>query len=498
MMSVNNLALKSLRHRKFTLILSVTSIALSVILLLGVERIRNQVHESFSSTISGTDLIVGSRTGNISLLLSSVFHLGYANQNVSFDTYEKVSDNPKVAWSIPLSLGDSHKGYAVLGTTDEYFEHFQYGKKQQLEAADGTLCVHHMGAVLGAKVAKELGYKLGDEVVVTHGMGEESFVEHAHDPFTVAGILKPTGTPVDQTVHVSIFAMGTIHDHFYHPGGDSHAHDDPLASALAEMDREHNHGEEDGHQHDQKEDTDHDHGHDHGNHAGHDHDDHAHAQADHSGHDHNHDEHAHEAETDAHEGHDHSHDHSAEEAPESLTAFMLGLKNRSDVLALQRSINTYQEEPLTAIMPVVTLLELWAVVKPAEKALLLISFLVLIVAFAGMLTTLMTSLNERRREMAILRSVGAKAKHIFRLIILEAVGVTLSGIVAGVVVLHIILVLIKPIVTAKLGIVISIDWFSLSELVMLGIILLGGLVIGIWPAYRSYKNSLADGLMVKI
>lgn len=476
MMSVNNLALKSLRHRKLTLILSVTSIALSVILLLGVERIRKQVHESFSSTISGTDLIVGSRTGNISLLLSSVFHLGYANQNVSFETYEKVNTNPKVAWSIPLSLGDSHRGYAVLGTTDAYFEHFKYGNKQELEAAEGTLCVHHMGAVLGAKVAKELGYQLGDELIVTHGMGEESFVEHNHDPFTVAAILKPTGTPVDQTVHVSLFAMGTIHDHFYNPGGDSHNHGDPLAGALAEMDVEQSHESEidDAHQHDHETHTNHDHGHDHDNHV-------------------------HEVQSVVEQdGHDHNHDHSAEEAPESLTAFLLGLKNRTDVLAMQRSLNTYQQEPLTAIMPVVTLLELWSVVQPAEKALLLISFLVLIVAFAGMLTTIMTGLNERRREMAILRSVGAKARHIFRLIILEALGVTLSGIVCGVVVLHGILVLIKPMVSAKLGIVISIQWFSPSELMMLGIILFGGLVIGIWPAYRSYKNSLADGLMVKI
>jgi putative ABC transport system permease protein len=339
-------------------------------------------------------------------------------------------------------LGDSHKGYSVLGTTDEYFEHFKYGKKQELKAAEGELCVHDMNAVVGAKVAKELGYKVGDKVVVTHGMGEESFVEHAHDPFVVSGILKPTGTPVDQTIHVSIFAMGTIHDDFYSPGGNAEE-TDPLAAALAE----HNHEAED--------------------------------------------EHSHSVD----DGHNHS---EVGEASETLTGFMVGLKNRRDVLSLQRLLNTYKEEPLTAIMPVVTLLELWGVVKPMEKALLVISFLVLIVAFAGMLTTIMTSLNERRREMAILRSVGAKPKHIFRLIVLEAVGVSFSGIVLGVLVLHILLLLLKPIVSARLGIAISIDWFSFSELVMLGVILLGGLLIGIWPAYRSYKNSLADGLMVKV
>jgi putative ABC transport system permease protein len=465
MMSINSLALKSLRYRKHTLILSVVSIALSVILLLGVERIRNQVHESFSSTISGTDLIVGSRTGNISLLLSSVFHLGYVNQNVSYETYEKLSSYPQVAWTIPLSLGDSHKGYAVLGTTDEYFEHFLYGRKQNLQAKEGNLCVHHMGAVLGAAVAKDLGYQLGDQVVVTHGMGEESFVEHEHDPFTVSGILKPTGTPVDQTIHVSIFAMGSIHDHFYNHGNNQI---DPLAAALSELENE----------------SEGDHHHEHGDH---DYSSHLH---DHSDHDHGHTEHQHD-----HSGH--HHDHSMEEAPETLTAFMLGLKNRTGVLSLQRALNTYKEEPLTAIMPAVTLTELWGVVKPIEKALLIISFLVLIVAFAGMLTTIMTSLNERRREMAILRSVGAKSKHIFKLIMLEAFGVTLLGMITGVVALYILILFIEPIIEARFGIIISLQWFTSSELIMLGIILLGGLLIGIWPAYRSYKNSLADGLIVK-
>lgn len=421
MMSPHILALKSLRHRKLTLVLSVASIALSVILLLGVERIRRQVHESFSSTISGTDLIVGSRTGSVSLLLSSVFHIGFPNQNIQYETYEEISENPRVAWTIPFSLGDSHRGFPVLGTTRDYFDHFQYGRKQNLEAAAGTPDIQEMGAVLGSRAARELEYLVGDQVIVTHGMGEESFVEHSDEPFVVTAILKPTGTPVDHTVHVSLFAMDQIHAAF-----EEHYHEmDPLEEALI--------------------------GHDHGSHE-----------------------------------------------PEQLTGFMLGMKNRADVLMFQRALNTYEDEPLTAIMPVLTLLELWSVVRPVEKALLLISILVLFVAFTGMLTTLMTSLNERRREMAILRSVGARPKHIFRLVVLEAMGVTLSGIVAGFLVLQGLLLIARPLLSARLGIVIGMQGLSGVELLMLGLILLGGTLIGTWPAYRSYRHSLADGLMVKV
>lgn len=229
MISLGRLAIQSLRYRKLTLVLSVSSIALSVILLLGVERIRQQLHESFSSTISGTDLIVGARTGNVSLLLSSVFHIGYVNQNVSYESYEHISSMQEVAWSIPLSLGDSHKGYSVLGTTEAYFEHFRFGRDQILTAVMGDLSLKNMGAVLGASVAEALGYGLGDPLLVTHGLGEESFMEHKEELFTVAGILNPTGTPVDQTIHVSLYAMGSIHDQFYNP---VQAIQDPLEEAL--------------------------------------------------------------------------------------------------------------------------------------------------------------------------------------------------------------------------------------------------------------------------
>lgn len=418
---ISQLAIKSLKHRKFTLVLSISSIALSVILMLGVERIRHQIHESFSSTIAGTDLIVGSRTGSVSLLLSSVFHIGFPNQNVQFSTYNKIKANPRVAWTIPFSLGDSHQGYPVLGSSSAYFEHFLYGQKQSLEAGYGTLSIENMDAVVGAKIAKVLNYQVGDSIIVAHGMGKESFVKHAGDPFIIKAILKPTGTPVDQTIHVSLVAMHKVHQIFE---GHNHHHHDALEEALCL----HSHGDDE---------------------------------------------------------------------PTQLTGFMLGLNNKSDILAMQRMLNTYKDEPLTAIMPVVTLMELWAVVGPMEKALLSISFLVLLVSFFGMLTTIMTSLNERRREMAILRSVGAKSKHIFQLIVMESVAVTLSGVVIGLIILNIILLLIKPLIATKLGIVISLHWFSLSEFSLLGIILLGGLCIGFIPAYRSYKNSLADGLTIK-
>jgi putative ABC transport system permease protein len=134
-----SLALKSLYNRKFTTILTVASIALSVTLLLGVERIRNEARSSFTNTISGTDLIVGARTGPVQLLLYSVFRIGNATNNISWQSYQDISRNPKVKWTIPISLGDSHQGYRVMGTNKAYFDYFRFAGGRQLELSEGSI-----------------------------------------------------------------------------------------------------------------------------------------------------------------------------------------------------------------------------------------------------------------------------------------------------------------------------------------------------------------------
>jgi len=172
------LAIKSLRNRKFTAALTVLSIALAVLLLLGVERIRQEARESFASTISGTDLIVGARSSPVHLLLYSVFHIGNATNNVRWDSYSAIAARPEVAWAIPISLGDTHRGFRVLGTTQDYFEHFRYARDRRLELARGRRFADEHDAVLGAEVAQTLGYRLDQGIVIAHGAGEVSFSLH--------------------------------------------------------------------------------------------------------------------------------------------------------------------------------------------------------------------------------------------------------------------------------------------------------------------------------
>jgi putative ABC transport system permease protein len=419
-MAILSLAWQSLRNRRFTAALTVLSIALSVTLLVGVERLRTEARTSFANTISGTDLIVGARSGAVQLLLYSVFRIGNATNNISWKSYRDIAAHPKVAWTIPLSLGDSHRGFRVLGTTLDYFRHYRYARDRGLDLAEGGPFADLYDAVLGAEVAETLGYSLGDEIIIAHGVGDVSFARHEDKPFRVAGILERTGTPVDRTVHVSLQAIEAIHID-WRSGAPI-----PGMSISAEQARK------------------------------------------------------------------------MDLTPKVITAALIGLKSRIATFQVQRFVNDYPEEPLSAILPGVALSELWGLVGVAENALLLVSVFVVVVGLFGMLTALLTSLNERRREMAILRSVGARPGHVFALIMGEAGFLTLIGVAVGLGILYLLLLIAQPLIETRYGIFISVGGLSGYELILLGAVVLAGFLVGSVPAYRAYRLSLADGLSIRI
>ena len=205
------LAIKSAWNRRFSLGLTVLAIALSVTLLLGIERLRQDAREGFAQSVSGTDLVVGARTSPVQLMLYSVFRIGEATDNMAWSSAEKLSQHPAVAWTIPLSLGDSHRGFPVLGTTAAYFQHFRYGDRRPLAFAAGQPFAGLFDAVLGAEVARKLGYGMGERITLSHDLGDEGLAEHGDKPFTVVGIPAPTGTPVDRSIHIGLEAMEAIY-----------------------------------------------------------------------------------------------------------------------------------------------------------------------------------------------------------------------------------------------------------------------------------------------
>ena len=210
-MTLIKIARKSLLNRKATTLLTIFSIALSVTLLLGIERIQSGARTSFESTVSGVDLIVGARSGPVNLLLYSVFRIGNATNNISYESFAEIDQHDNVEWTIPISLGDSHRGYRVIGTNQNYFRYYQYAGKQHLDFKQGNAFEGIFDVVLGSEVAAELGYKVGDNITLSHGAERVSFQDHSDKPFTIVGIIERTGTPVDNSVHVSLEAIEALH-----------------------------------------------------------------------------------------------------------------------------------------------------------------------------------------------------------------------------------------------------------------------------------------------
>ena len=415
------LALRSVWNRRGTAALTVFSIAVSVALLLGVLHLREDARRSFANTVSGTDLVVGARSSPLSLLLYAVFHVGEATQSVSYASYEKVARHPDVAWAVPVALGDSHRGFRVLGTEASYFEHWRYGRGRALAFDAGAPFVDLYDAVLGAEVAARLGYHLGDRIVIAHGLGEVSFAEHADKPFRVAGILARTGTPVDRAVHVSLEGLAAMHLDWQ-----SGAQAPPGERVSAEAAR------------------------------------------------------------------------AADLRPQRITAFMVGMRSKSTVLVMQRALNEYRGEALTAIIPGVALTQLWELVGVAETALLVVAACVVVAGLLGMLTAILTSLNERRREMAILRSVGARPLDVFALLLLEAALLAAAGAVAGVGLMYAALAGSAPLLARRFGVVLEIGALTPYDAALLAGVVVASLVIGAVPALNAYRRSLADGLTIRL
>ncbi|KXU38373.1 peptide ABC transporter permease [Ventosimonas gracilis] len=422
-MHLLRLALASLANRRFTAFLTVFAIALSACLLLAVERVRTEARASFASTISGTDLIVGARSGSINLLLYSVFRIGNATNNIRWSSFQTIAGDKRVSWAIPISLGDSHRGYRVMGTNTDYFEHYRYGRKQSLAIRDGRFFKDDepFEVVLGAEVADKLRYALGQRIVLAHGVATVNLLLHDDKPFTVVGILARTGTPVDRTLHISLGGMEALHIDWQN-GVPARGNARISAEQAKQMDL----------------------------------------------------------------------------TPKAITAFMLGLNSKVATFGMQRQINEFRGEPLLAVLPGVALQELWSLMGTAEKALFVVSLFVVLTGLIGMLTAILTSLNERRREMAILRSVGARPWHIASLLVLEALALTGLGILLGLLLLYLGIAVSRDLLQSLYGLHLPFTLPSGYEWALLGAILSAALLMGFIPAWRAYRQSLSDGLSIRL
>ena len=474
-------ASRSLRYRLSGVLLTIASVALSVFVLLGVEHVRQEARSGFASTVSGVDLIVGARTGEINLLLLSIFRIGTATANVSWESVEQLDQQRNVDWTVPISLGDSHRNFRVIGTTQAFFSRYKYGAKQPLVFEQGQPFEAVAEVVLGARVARELGYQLGDSLVLSHGMADTSFTHHDQLPFAVSGVLAGTGTPIDNALFVGLEAIDAMHSD---GGSENHqAHEAPEAHDAHERHEEHE-------EHDAHEDHDAHKGRDehevHEEHVVHeDHD----AHEAHDAHE-DHDTHEEHEALDDHEEHHEAHDHPP---IGTVTAVLVGLSSPITTLQVKRWVDEYEGEALLAILPGVALTQLWELVGNVESVLLGISVLILVSSLLGLNAMLLASMRERRREIEVLRSIGAPSSFILSLLMIESLLIVSVGVVLAVGTLLASITAANTLFAETFGLMISSQILNPSNVMALGLIYLTAVIVTLLPALQAYRVSRSVG-----
>lgn len=478
-MLIPRLALRSLRSRLLTTSLTVSSIALSVTLLVGIEHVRTGVRESFAGTIRGVDLIVGARGGTLQVLLSTVFGIGSPNGAVKLETFERWKAHPAVKWAVPYALGDSHRGFRVVGTTEEFYQRYRFRENGRVTFAQGRAATTDDEVVIGSEVAERLKYGIGAAVVVVHGLRDIGTSSHEAHPFHVVGILGRTFTPIDRSVFVTMEGIASMHELAGLPAGvtaepKKTAGGGERRTAGGGVARRAGGGTANGRAgvpmvmpgaeaplavvapivtpRVVKRDT-----------------------------------------------------QVTGLAPRvtafpkleadfPLTSFLVGTKNRFEALMLQREMNTDLTEPLTAVIPGVALGELWQNIGSAEVGLRVVAIFAVAIGLTGMLVALYSSLEARRREMAIFRAIGAGPRTIVSLLVLESGLLSLLGCIIGVALVYAILIIGQQPIEQRFGLHLAIRALGSAEWSYIASVLLAGIVIGFVPAIKAYRTSLVDGL----
>ena len=465
------LVFQSLLNRWLSCLLIILTLAFSISLFFTVSRIQESVKSSFQNTVSGVDSVVAARGGNLQILLNSVFLIGEPNSTIRWSTYKDITDNNKMNWAVPISLGDSHKGYRVIGTTNNYFKEIKYSSRKSIEFTSGNSFNDVFDVVLGSAVASKLKYNLGAEIIITHGLSdvgevhtfqsekdnhddhsdhddhakheehddhsdhddhakheehddhsdhaEEGHEGHDHENlgFKVTGILKPTGTPIDNAVYVSLAGIEAMHTGWI---GNQKVIDVSVEQIMQ-----------------------------------------------------------------------------SELKPKTISAIFVSLKNRTQVFQFQRDVLNYKKEAISSVMPGITLSRLWALTGNVDKAFKIITFFIIIIALLGMIAMTIAGLNSRRREMAILRSVGASPTNIVSLLLVESIIISLISCIVGYILMIIIFTVGKDYLQNNYGIFINSFSIKNYDIQIIISIVCAALIATIVPAIQIYKNTLRDGLNVK-
>ncbi len=411
------LLFKSIHSRALPVALVTITLMASMVLLLSIERIQKATEQGFNQSISGVDVIIGPRSSSLEVVLYTVFHLGRPTNNITMQTIDDIKKSRDIDWLVPIALGDSHKGFRVIATDKNYFKYVKYAGDKQLVFASGGAFAEISGAVVGADVAKKLGYEVGSSVYISHGSGKSTGKKHDDFSFKVSGVLDKTGTPIDKAVFVDLKGYELVHI-----GWQS-------GKKVFDLSRI-----------------------------------------------------------------DISSIPEEELMPKTVTAAFVGLKSKFALFHFTKSIRDYQQEAISAIMPGIALAELWSIVGMVDKGFELLSWIIIAISLIAMITLIISSIENRKREMTIYRANGASPMYLAGLVVYEAMFIGIVAIIGAIAFVALATYFANEQINVMLGITPEFNWVSLEELKVFGIILLAGMLSSLIPAAIVFKKNLHQGL----
>jgi len=464
-MSLWKIAWRSIQQRSLASALTAFSMSLGVALVVAVIVIHGVIEQSFRRGAQGYDLIVGPKGSPLELVLATVYHLGTASGTMPYSVYDELVNGTDFAAdvdvAVPLCMGDTFKGFRVIGTIPDIFDRVEYldGRKYQFAEGRNFRSEAPFEAVFGAMAARKTGLKAGGKFAPVHGSLAESGQEHRAQ-FDVVGVLAPTGTPNDRAVFVNIEGFYRMH---------AAGHEDAGQDAAAAPAGKHEEGKAEAKPDAKKEPAED-----------------AKPGAAKKG--------ALASGGDAHAAHDHD---ELSDEHKRLTAVLVGVNPNVTAIrrvALPKLIAKGLDVQAVAPSEQIDRL-LVGIVGNIQLILLILAVMIVIVAGIGIMVSIYNSMSDRRHEIAVIRALGARRATVMVVVLLESILLALGGGAIGLLLGHGLTGVLAPLIADQTGVSVNPLQFQLSELILIpGLIVLAS-TVGYLPAVVAYRTDVAQSLI---
>lgn len=427
-MSTLKLAIKNLFNKPLNLLLSLILFALGVGLINFLLLFNAQLKEKFEANLADIDLVIGAKGSPLQLILCNMYHIDNPTGNINIKDVKPFLNpkHPLIKLAVPLSLGDNHRSFRIVGTNHDML------KLYNGEIGEGKLWEKELEVTIGRAVADKTGLQIGNSFMSSHGFDEDPDLAHDHAKFKVVGILKPTGTVIDQLILTNTSSIWAMHQH-------------------AEEDKEegeHDHAEE-----------------------------------------HNH-EHADTSQNHTNHVHDNSNVDLLQHQDQQITSLLVQYKSTSNYMALNLPRTINENTNMQAAAPAYEINKLYDMVGTGTDTIKYIALLIAFVSMISIFISLYRSMKERKYELALMRVMGGSRGQLFLLILIEGITIALLGWLIGMLLSHGGMAILANYLSADFRYNFSASTIINEEWIVLGTSIVLGIVAALIPAFGAANTDI--------